>query len=359
MRKNYIDNLRWIFIIVLIPYHAAQAWNTWGEPNYIFFEGNRIISSVIVFFSPYYMHLLFLLAGMSTRFALARRSWGQFIKERAKRLLVPLVFGTLLFMPVMTYLADRFNYGYNGTFLGHYKVFFTKLTDWTGADGGFSFGQFWFLLYLFVISCFALGIIALQKRIIKKQTEDTPLWLILLLGLPLPLLDEILSIGGKSLAAFLYVFMIGYFIFSKNKVVEKISRYYYVLLAIGLAATVANVYLFLWSNVEYPVVNTITNYISKWFMLLAMISLGKRFLDKRGKIAEYMSARSFPFFSFHFIYVVLLQYVMAIPFKDNTVLLYFLPVIASYVCTFISVELCIRVPVLRFLTGVKYNKECS
>lgn len=44
-RKHYIDNLRWLILLVLIPYHTAQAWNTWGEPNYIYFERNRLISS--------------------------------------------------------------------------------------------------------------------------------------------------------------------------------------------------------------------------------------------------------------------------------------------------------------------------
>lgn len=67
MRKHYIDNLRWIILFILIPYHTAQAWNTWGEPNYIFFEGNRLISSIIVFFSPYFMPLLFVLAGITIR----------------------------------------------------------------------------------------------------------------------------------------------------------------------------------------------------------------------------------------------------------------------------------------------------
>ncbi len=53
MRKHYIDNLRWLILLILIPYHAAQAWNTWGAELY-FFEGNRAISSIIVFFSPYF-----------------------------------------------------------------------------------------------------------------------------------------------------------------------------------------------------------------------------------------------------------------------------------------------------------------
>ena len=34
--KHYIDNLRWITLLILIPYHTAMAWNVWGEPNYIY-----------------------------------------------------------------------------------------------------------------------------------------------------------------------------------------------------------------------------------------------------------------------------------------------------------------------------------
>lgn len=62
MRKYYVDNIRWIIILLLVPYHAAMAWNVWGEPNYIYFEGNKIISSIVVFFSPYFMPLMFFIA---------------------------------------------------------------------------------------------------------------------------------------------------------------------------------------------------------------------------------------------------------------------------------------------------------
>ena len=138
MRKHYINNLRWLLLLILIPYHAAMAWNTWGEPNYIFFEGNRWISSIILFFSPYFMPLLFVLAGISTRLALQKRTYREYLMERIKRLLVPFLFGTIVFMPVMSYIGDKFNYSYADGFLNHYSVFFTKFTDLTGADGGFS-----------------------------------------------------------------------------------------------------------------------------------------------------------------------------------------------------------------------------
>lgn len=353
MRKHYIDNLRWIIILLLIPYHAAMAWNVWGEPNYIYFEGNKIISSVIVFLSPYFMPLLFVLAGISTKFALQKRTNRQYIGERIRRLLVPFIFGTLFFMPIMTYIADKFNYTYNGNLFLHYSIFFTKFTDLTGSDGGFSVGQFWFVLYLFIISLVAVGIIVLQKRVIPEFKKVIPLWLICVLGLPLPLLSELISVGGKSLAEYTYFFLVGYYIFSNDHVISEAEKYKWLFLCIGLTAAILNVYMFIWSDTQYLLLNTITKFISEWFMLIALIGLGKRYLDFSGKISDYMSQRSFAFYILHFLWVVLFQYLMYGIFSNNTILLYIVPVLGAYCATLLCCEICIRIPLVCFLTGTK------
>ena len=217
-------------VLLLIPYHAAQAFNTWGELNYICF-------------AP-------LLAGMSTRYALMKRTYGQYIIERIKRLLVPFVFGTLVFCPILSYMGDVNNCAYEGGFFAHYIVFFTKWTDLSGFDGGFSVGQFWFLYFLFIISLASVGIIALSNKMIKNRgkAEKLPFWAICLMVIPLPLLYGVLSVGGKSFAEYLYVFLIGYYVLSYDKVIEKAEKYRYISLAIGLAASAANVYMFIWSG---------------------------------------------------------------------------------------------------------------
>ncbi|MBQ8122004.1 MAG: acyltransferase [Ruminococcus sp.] len=353
MRKHYIDNLRWLAILLLIPYHAAMAWNVWEEPNYVFFHGSKVLSSLIVFFSPYYMPLLFLLAGISTKYALQKRTYGTYISERAKRLLIPLLSGTLLIMPVMTFIADKFNFGYTGGSFAHLSVFFTKFTDLTGADGGFSFGQFWFLLYLFVISVIAVGMIAFQKKHLSKTVSDPPFWVIIVLGAPLPLLSEILSIGGKSLAEYLYIFLVGYYVFSNDNIIGKAARYSAVLLLFGLSVSMINVYLFIWSETKYPLLNTITKFAAEWLMLLALMGLGKSRLDLTGKFPAHMSKISFPFFSFHFVWVVLFQYIFSKAPISSTVFLYFISVVSAYLLTFICCEITLRVPLLCFLTGTK------
>lgn len=342
--------------MILIPYHAAQAWNVWGEPNYVVFEGNKLLSSFIVFFSPYFMPVLFILAGISTKFALQKRTGKEYLVERVKRLLVPFFFGTILLVPVMSYIGDKFNDSYNGSFLQHYGIFFTKYTDLTGADGGFSVGQFWFLLYLFLISAVSIGVFTLLKKADFKFKKPIPFWLVLVLGLPLPLLSQWLSIGGKSLAEYTYLFLIGYFVFTDEKVINKAEKNKWLLFAVGLAASILNVYLFIWSDKEFILLHTIAKYISEWFMVIALIGLAKRYLNFNGKISGYMRARSFLFYTYHFIWVVLFQYLLYGIFADNTVALYIGTVVLSYFMTFLCCEINIRIPLLCFLTGTKRLK---
>lgn len=349
MRKYYIDNIRWMIILLLIPYHAAMAWNTWGEPNYILFGSNQTISSIVVFLSPYFMPLMFLIAGISTKFALQKRTTRQYILERAKKLLIPFAFGTLLIMPLMTYIADCFNYGYQGDLFGHYIIFFTRFTDLTGADGGFSVGQFWFVLYLFFISLIAVGIILLQRKMIPSKDKDIPLALICLWGLPLPLLSELLSIGGKSLAEYTYLFLVGYYIFSNDAVIGKVEKYKWVFLCIGLTAAVLNVYLFIWSDTQFGWLNMTAKYIAEQFMINALLGIGKRYWDFSGKIVKYLSKRSYSFYIFHFIWVIWFQYLLFPVCGNHIILLFVLPQLLAYGATLLSCEICHRVPLFSFL----------
>ncbi len=356
-RKYYIDNLRWMMLLILIPYHTAMAWNVWGEPNYIFFEGNKLISSIVVFFSPYFMPVLFVLAGISMRLSLRSRTKREYMTERVKKLLIPFLFGVFALMPIMTYIADKFNYSYEEGFLRHYSIFFTKFTDLTGADGGFSVGQFWFLLYLFVISVAAIGILTLIERIIPEGERSAPLWGVVLLGLPLPIFSELLSVGGKSLAEYTYLFLTGYYVFSKDEIIDKTEKYKWLMFCIGISSAVVNVYLFVWSEKEYALLNTFMKYIAEWFMMIALTGLAKGYLNFTGKVSGYMAKRSFLFYTWHFIWVVLCEYVFCSVIGNNTMIIFTGTVLISYLLTFICCEISLRVPVICFLTGNKYSHK--
>ena len=332
-----------------------MAWNVWGEPYYISFEGNRIISSIVVFFSPYFMPLLFVLAGMSTKYALQKRTYKEYIIDRVKKLLVPFLFGTIVFMPIMSYLADRFHDSYSEGFFRHYAVFYTRYTDLTGADGGFSVGQFWFLLYLFVISIVSVGVIQLTKKVGFRIKNAIPFWLVILMGVPLPVFGEWLSVGGKSLAEYTYLFMIGYFVFTDEKITDTAEKYSLLWFGIGLAATVLDVYLFIWADKPYILLNTIAKYVSEWMMIIALIGLAKRYLNFSGKVSDYMRKRSFLFYIYHFIWVVSSMYLLHEICGNCTVILFIGAILLSYFMTFVCCEISIRIPFLCLATGTKYS----
>ncbi|MEE3466868.1 MAG: acyltransferase family protein [Eubacterium sp.] len=361
--------MRWAVILLLIPFHAAQAFKIWDEPNYIEFGPNPALSSIIVFFGPFVMQLLFLLAGISMRYALKRRTYAQFVAERIKRLLIPLVFGVLVLVPPMCYLADRFHNDYNGSFFEHYEKFFTVITDMSGADGGFSFGQFWFLLYLFLLSFVLLGVIALQKKIgsargaQKKEsgsswaTKRILFWGILCLGLPLPLFSELLSVGGKSFTEFFYFLFLGYYVFTNKAVTEKLRKYGIFLLAIGIAAGVVRVILFVICGVDSDVINSIVTTIFEWFMVIGLFGAGGRFFNHENALTRFFTAISYPFFSFHFLFVILFQYLLSDILKENTLLLYTIPVLLSYAATILCCQIIRKIPPLCFLVGIKSGKS--
>jgi glucan biosynthesis protein C len=223
---------------------------------------------------------------MSSRYALAKRTYGQYIFERIKRLLIPLVFGVVCFCPVLAYFGDKNNYGYSGGFFEHYGVFFTKWTDLTGFDGGFNVGQFWFLLYLFIISLLFIGIIAITNRVIKRQgrMENIPFGAICLMVIPLSFLYDLLSIDGKSFAEYIYIFLIGFYVLSHDKVIAKIEKYRYISLTVGLVAAITNVYMFIWSGNDLGILNVIAKAFAEWFMILTLIGIGKNKLDFRNRI---------------------------------------------------------------------------
>lgn len=195
------------------------------------------------------------------------------------------------------------------------------------------------------------------KKISKKEKRTIPFLIVILLGLPLPLLHPLLSIGGKSFLEFAYLFLIGYYVLSNEENLNKIENERWLLFGIGLVATLVDVYLFMWSSKELSVINSAAKYISEWVMVLALIGLAKRYLNFNNKLFDYMKNRSFLFYIYHFIWVVAIQYLLLKMGLNNGNIIFLFTVILAYILTFLSCEISIRIPVLCILTGVKYKRK--
>ena len=122
-RRHDIDWLRVLAVGLLFPFHTARIFDTW---NNFYAKSDQVSAALTHIFigsiNSWHMPLFFLLAGASTWFALGFRSGGQYVKERLKRLIVPLLFGTLVIVSPQTYVG-ALTYGeFAGSFFQYYPI---------------------------------------------------------------------------------------------------------------------------------------------------------------------------------------------------------------------------------------------
>ena len=154
------------------------------------------------------MPLLMVLAGINARYSLNKRGIKGFVEERFKKLFIPLVTGTLVIAAALSYIADRFHNGYNSSFLAHYTIFFGKITDLTGFDGGLTPAHLWFLLYLFIISMFCVLVDSIQIRYCPVfSSKNIHILFIVFMGFIPMAVNQILNFGGKSIVSYMVFFL--------------------------------------------------------------------------------------------------------------------------------------------------------
>ena len=303
-RLDYIDNLRWLTVSLLILFHISMAYNTWGEDNYIFLEARRPFAGIVTFIAPWFMPLMFLLAGVSGRYSIRKRGYKSFIKERLIRLGLPLVIGIVVICPVMSYIADVTHNKYEGGFFSHYKVFFTKFTDLTGYDGGFTIGHLWFLAVLIIISILSCLLI---KNLEGVEKDNKPNLLLTTVFGVTAIATFNVDIAGKPIIMYFCVYMRGYYLFSNQDFVSKLSRTKKISVFLFISASAANVLLFIYLK-KYETLNIICSYLSFIFGIPALFSLGHDYLDFSNKLTRLCSKLSYDFYILHFPIVVLCQY---------------------------------------------------
>lgn len=348
MRKYYLDNLRSFMILLLFPVHTFMIWNDFGSKFYIWNGESKLLSTLIVLVNPWFMPILFVIAGMCARYALEKRSIKEFVTERFLKLLLPFVSGMFLLVPVQTLYARKFFFDYKGGFLENYKYFFTHLTDFSGYDGGFTPGHLWFILFLFLISLFSLII---QKCLsydkMKDKVSKMNIWFILGLFLPVWLFYYIGNIGGFSLGKDLALYLIGFYILSNDSILDKLEKNGKWIIGIWIVLEIALVLAYYqWSYYGDLAVNLVG-----WFGVLVWLVLGKRFWNRETKVTKYFAKASFPVYILHQSILVALAYYV-VKAWDNMLLQAAVIMLGSLCLTVLCYQMVRYIPVIRNLFGI-------
>jgi peptidoglycan/LPS O-acetylase OafA/YrhL len=345
-RNHFIDNIRWMTILLLLPFHSLIIYNNFGEGNYIKGPDNAILTNIISSYWPWFMPLLFVLAGISSMYALKRRTIKEFIIERLQKLFVPLFFGILFICPFLTYYAERCNNNYLGTYFHQYILFFTKETDLTGYNGGFTPAHLWFILYLFIISIIAIPFIHFIPKRINYFIEKMNIFILILLFL-LPLIGKfILNIGGKSIGEYFFYYIIGYYVLSNEIVIDKCYKYRWFLGIISIICIL--LYLTNGNSIFLSIIQRFYGLCAVFLIL----GISKQKLNFNNKVTTYFSKISFGIYLFHLPWITIIAY-YTIKHIQNIYAQATIIMLLSFPLSIMTIEILRKIIITRFMFCLK------
>jgi len=374
-RRHYIDWLRVFAVLALFDFHTARIFDE-GR-FYVKNEESGILFDMLVgFMNVWHMPLFFLVSGVGTYYALGLRSGGEYAKERAKRLLVPLVFGTLVIVSPLVYYRLLADPSYTKNFIEFYPDFFRGIAP----EGNFEWGHLWFLAYLFVFSMIALPVFRYIKAGGKWIAEfvfrlcEKPGG-IFLLALPLSIVQATLRVtypdGNQNLVSdwanfFLYllIFIYGFLIVADPRMEDAIQKHWRLA---GLLAVVITVALFAaalsgmidpWDEYHpMRIVFEILRGLDTWCWLIVFMGAARRFLDFGDGILDYANQAVLPVYVLHQTAIVIIGFYVVRLDTNMYAKFVYIDLAAFFATLFIYDALIKRWDPVRFFFGMRPKKK--
>lgn len=378
MRLYYLDWLRVIATLGVFLFHASNVFNVSGfEIKNA--EVSETITIIQAFFFPWGMPLFFLIAGAGSWFALRRRTLSEFTRERTLRLLVPFFTGTLLLGPIQLYLSWRHRVE-TGVFAGSLLEFTGERLSSIGPKLFGAIGyHMWFLGFLFAFSLLALPLFAWLKGESGRRAISRLAGLcqrrgaILLFILPI----AVVRLGlhpffpaehdWADFFSFWVFFLLGYLLFADERFLGAIQRDWWILLGIGVAATLGAMVIVMSHeslDIEAPP-HTFMEFliwglimVCGWCWTAFMLFIGMRFMDHTSKVLQYSLGAILPFFVVHQAVILAIAY-FVVQWEATIAIKFLVVVLGSFVVSLGLYEWVInRVGLLRGLFGMK-SKQVS
>ena len=365
MRKHWLDNLRWVTVLLVLLYHVIYFYNNKGVFGGIggFGDGPQYQDVVMYILYPWFMPLLFLLAGISARYALEKYPAKDWFKARTRKLLVPGTIGLLVFHWMVGYFNTAVA-AKSGVFdgmpgIGRYLMWAVSGT-----------GPLWFIQDLWLFSLILLLIRKLdpENRFHEWCGKLGVLWIILLGVLfwageqtlirnPRPESPDGLLNLYKPVF-YLIPFLLGYFVFSHEQVQDRLGRIWIPLLGCAAVAGVAlTVTTFGQDNTSPQYLGSPLNCLYGWLMCLAMIAWFRTRFDRTSPFAGYMTRSSFGIYIVHYLVIASFGYMMNVYTDLPPVAMYLILGVAVFTLSPLIYEIIRRIPVIRWcVLGEKHKK---
>ena len=371
-RINFLDSLRVIAILFVFFFHCARFFDLeeWHVKNA---ETSKYATIFVIALVMWIMPLFFFISGASTWFAFRKKSGGQFISDRVKRIFIPLAFGTVVIALPQVYL-ERVSHGdYAGSLASFIPLYFD---GWYGFGGNFAWMglHLWYLLLLFFFSLVLIPVFLLLRKKLPapglQKFLSGPLPFILL-----PILTFIPGFfihydsfpgmrvwGGWTIVEHSIFLLVGFVCFSGMEFTENCRRNKGILMTIGLLATALMVYFFLadlqadWGS-SFFALKVLIRATASWMLIAGITGYSAEYLNNTNRRWSYSAEAVLPFYILHQTIIIILGYYI-VQWNMNMILKYVLIAILSLTSILLIYELIVRRHnAIRWLFGMPARKN--
>jgi len=363
MRKHWIDNLRWVTVLLVLFYHVIYFFNNKGVFGGVGGFGEypacpQYQDVVMYILYPFFMPLLFLLAGISARYALQKHSGKEWFRARTRKLLVPGTIGLFVFQWMTGYFNTAVSQVVQGKeLLPESLPLLVKIPIW-GISGT---GPLWFIQVLWLL-CLVLLIVRALDRNDKfwEWCGKANIVVIILLGVlfwageqtmvknPRPeSLDGLFNLYKPLF--YMVPFLMGYFVFSHDEVQEKVKQAWIPLLACAvIAGGILIGTTFGQDNTSPQYLGSPLNCIYGWLMCLGLMGWFNACFDRTGKFAGYMTRSSYGLYIVHYLVVASIGYMMKMYTQLPAWSMYVILTVAVFTLSPLIYEVLHRIPFIRW-----------
>ena len=347
MRKHYLDNIRWITICLVVLYHVIYMYNSITVYGVIGpFREVQYQDVIQYLLYPWFMILLFIVAGMCSRYYLENHSIREFIRSRTRKLLVPSTIGLLVFGWIQGYfnmaISDAFT-----TMTGDLPKVITFLIMVLSGTG-----VLWFIQMLWIFSMILALIRRFEKGTLYAKTASCGLPLLALSVIPVWLSGLVLNtpiITVYRFGVYSFTFFLGYFVFAHEEVIDRISHARYLFLPMALLTGILYIYLHFGDNYAImPIVGSPSAVVYAWSAILAILGGMKAWCNGSNKFMTYMSSRGFGLYVFHYLPLSMAAYLLHKYSDMGPLPCYLITGTAAFAGGLLLTEIISRIPVLRW-----------
>ena len=358
MRKHYLDNIRWITVVIVLIYHVFYMYTATGVPGGIGnITGLKVqywdIYQYAVY--PWFMFLLFIISGISSRLYLDNHTEKQFIKSRTTKLLVPSTIGLFVFWFIQGYLNMSFGDAFSNM-SGVPKIIRYFIMVLSGI------GVLWYIQVLWLFSILLILVRKIEKDRLWNLGKKTGIILVILMSLPAFAGAQVLNTPIIAVYRFGYyavAFFLGYFVFSHDEVIEVLKKYFFLLLAVALILGFIFCYKYFGENYADAPINRYPLFTSfGWFASMAVLGGGAGYLDFANGFTTWMTKRNFGLYVFHYLGISLVAFFIGVRGSVHPALVYLLSFVSGFVTSYVLYEIISRIPFFRWaVLGISVRKK--